>query len=344
MMESRVLGRSGIEVSPMGLGGLPIGGLFWRTDFDSVPWVTDRSKPFSGGWGPVDDDESIRAIRAGLDLGVNLIDTSSSYGCGHSERIIGKAIAGRRHEVVISTKFGNDIDEEKREYRGHDVAPDAIRASCEASLRRLDTDYIDVFLLHWSGYDGDAEPIVEVLEELVQAGKIRTYGWSNHEADKMDRFTKHANFAVVEFPHSVLQRSPEMLALCEERNLGALIRSPLSMGLLTGKFGPDTTFPEDDIRHGWNPKEGRMAQGLRALARIRDVLTSGGRTLAQGALAWIWAQSDRTVPIPGFKTVAQVIENAKAMEFGPLTQEQVQEVIDIVEATRKEQGLESLLR
>ena len=325
-MNRRILGRSGIEVSPMGLGGLPIGGMFRRTDYDSVPWQTDRSKPFPGGWGPVDDDESIRAIRAGLDLGVDLIDTSSSYGCGHSERIVGKAIAGRRHDVVVSTKFGNAIDEEKKIYIGHDVRPGSIRASCEGSLRRLGTEYVDVFLLHWSGYDGDPEPIVGVLEELLQSGKIRTYGWSNHQVELMGRFTAHEDFSVVEFPHSVLQRSPEMLSLCEAHDLGMLIRSPLGMGLLTGKFDSETTFPADDIRHGWNLKEGRMAQMLKAVEAIRDVLTSGGRTLAQGALGWIWAQSERTIPIPGFKTVAQVKENAKAMEYGPLGAEQVEEI------------------
>ena len=334
-MKPRILGRSGIEVSPMGLGGLPIGGMFWRTDYDSVPWQTDRSKPFPGGWGPVDDDESIRAIRAGLDLGVSLIDTSSSYGCGHSERIIGEAIAGRRHDVVITTKFGNAIDEEKKIYIGHDVRPNSIRASCEGSLRRLGTDYLDVFLLHWSGYDGDPEPIVEVLEDLLKAGKIRTYGWSNHQAELMDGFTAHESFSVVEFPHSVFQRVPEMLALCESHDIGALIRSPLEMGLLTGKFSAETTFPEDDIRHGWNMKEGRMAEILQAIEGIRDVLTSGGRTLAQGALGWIWAQSERTVPIPGFKTVAQVTENAEAMEFGPLNAEQLEE-IELLLSPRKD--------
>ena len=325
-MKNRILGRSGIEVSAMGLGGLPIGGMFWRTDYDSVPWQTDRSKPFPGGWGPVDDDESIRAIRAGLDLGVTLIDTSSSYGCGHSERIIGKAIAGRRHDVVISTKFGNAIDEEKKIYIGHDVEPDSIRASCEGSLRRLSTGYVDVFLLHWSGYDGDPEPIVEVLEGLLAAGKVRTYGWSNHQVELMERFTVHENFSAVEFPHSVFQRVPRMLALCEAQDIGALIRSPLGMGLLTGKFNAETTFPEDDIRRGWNLRKGRMADILQAIDGIRDVLTSDGRTLAQGALAWIWAQSERAVPIPGFKTVAQVTENAKAMELGPLSEEQVGEI------------------
>ncbi len=315
----------------MGLGGLAIGGMFWRTDYDSVPWQTDRSKPFPGGWGPVDDAESIRAIHAGLDLGVDLIDTSSSYGCGHGERIIGKAIAGRRRRVVIATKFGNAIDEEKKHYLGHDVSPDAIRASCEGSLRRLGTDFLDVFLLHWSGYDGPSEPIVEVLEELLAAGKIRTYGWSNHQAELMEPFADHPGFAVAEFPHSIFQRTPDMLALCEAHDLGALIRSPLGMGLLTGKFTADTRFAEDDIRHGWDLSEGRFAEIRLAVERIRDVLTGGGRTLAQGALAWIWAQSDRLVPIPGFKTVAQVTENARAMEFGPLSTEEVAEIERILE-------------
>ena len=117
-----------------------------------------------------------------------------------------------------------------------------------------------------------------------------------------------------------------MLALCEAQDIGALIRSPLGMGLLTGKFNSETTFPEDDIRHGWNMKEGRMAEVLNAVEAIRDVLTSAGRTLAQGALGWIWAQSERAVPIPGFKTVTQVTENAKAMEFGPLSDEAVAQI------------------
>jgi aryl-alcohol dehydrogenase-like predicted oxidoreductase len=306
--------------------------MFWRTDFESIPWLKDTSKPFPGGWGPIDDAESVRAIHAGLDLGITLIDTSSSYGCGHSEEIIGRAIADRRDRVVIVTKFGNAIDEEKKWYLGHDASPDAIRDSCEASLRRLGTDVLDVFLLHWSGYDGPAEPIVEVLEDLIRAGKIRTYGWSNHRAELMGRFTGLDGFAVVEFPHSIFQRSPEMLALCEDLDLGALIRSPLGMGLLTGKFAADTRFPEDDIRHGWNLAEGRLAEIRLAAEELRDVLTADGRTLAQAALGWIWAQSERTVPIPGFKTVSQVTENAKAMEFGPLNAETIGEVDRILRA------------
>ena len=114
--------------------------------------------------------------------------------------------------------------------------------------------------------------------------------------------------------------------------MGTLIRSPFGMGLLTGKFTADTRFPEDDIRHGWNLAEGRLAEIRLAAEELRDVLTADGRTLAQAALGWIWAQSERTVPIPGFKTVSQVTENAKAMEFGPLSAETIGEVDRILRA------------
>jgi len=331
-MNERRLGRSEIMASPMGLGGLAIGGPFRRTDFDSIPWQTDRSKPFPGGWGPIDDAESIRAIRAGLDHGITLIDTSSSYGCGHSERVIGEAIAGRRHDVVLVTKFGNLIDERAKIYLGHDASPASIRASCEASLSRLGTDYIDVFLLHWSGFDADPAPIAIVLNDLVQVGKIRTYGWSTHAAERLDGFAKHSHFSVVEFPHSILQRSPAMLGRCEEDDLGALIRSPLGMGILTGTLSADTAFPPTDIRRGWNLRDGQHARMLQAVERMRDVLTSRGRTPSQGALAWIWAQSNRTVPIPGFRTEGQVLENAKAMEMGPLSPTEVREIDELLDS------------
>jgi len=327
MMKPRELGRSGIEASPMGLGGLPIGGRFWRTDDECDPWQTDRTKPLPEGWGPVDDAES---IRAGLDLGVCLIDASSSYGCGHSEQIIGEALAGRRSEVVLVTKYGKMIDEKAKIYIGHDVAPDAIRCSCQGSLRRRSTDYIDVFLLHWSGAEGDVAPIAEVLEDLVQEGKIWAYGWSNHQAELMGEFTKHENFSAIEFPHSILQRTPAMLAVCEAQDIGALIRSSLGMGLLAGKFDSNTCFPEDGIRHGWDMKTGRGAETLKAVKAVQEVSTSSGRTLAQGALAWIWAQSDRPIPIPAFKTTAQVQENARAMDLGPLSEAQIAEIEQIL--------------
>ena len=164
-----------------------------------------------------------------------------------------------------------------------------------------------------------------MLDDLVAAGKIRTYGWSTDRADVIRPFATSPGCGVVQQGLSVLDdTNPELLALCEELDLASINRSPLGMGLLTGKFTADTTFPSNDQRHRaqWHPgfKDGAPTQDwLDKLAAIRDVLTSNGRTLAQGALAWIWARSPKTIPIPGFKTVAQVEENCGALDKGPLT-------------------------
>ena len=167
----RPLGRSGIQVSAMGLGCWAIGGPFW---FGETP----------SGWGEVDDDESIRAIHAGLDLGINFFDTSDVYGTGHSERVLAHAFEGRRDKVVIATKFGNTFDEATRQGTGSDASPEYIRSACEASLRRLNTDYIDLYQFHLNGYPPEkAAPVRDTLEELVAAGKIRAYGWSTDFPD-----------------------------------------------------------------------------------------------------------------------------------------------------------------
>ncbi len=168
-MLTRQLGRSGIQVSAMGLGCWAIGGPFWRDGQ-------------SHGWGQVDDDESIRAIHRALDLGVTFFDTADVYGCGHSERLLRRALAGRRDQVVIATKFGRVFDEQTRHILADDASPAYIRQACEASLRRLNTDYIDLYQLHLGDYDlAQAGIVRDTLEELVAAGKIRYYGWSTDD-------------------------------------------------------------------------------------------------------------------------------------------------------------------
>ena len=321
----RTLGRSGIEVSALGLGCWAIGG----------PWTMNGGQ---AGWGVLDDAESLRAIQRAMELGVTFFDTAANYGCGHSERLLGQAVKGRRDQIVIATKFGYHVDEvakvvspynEKEE--DSDVAAH-LQADVEASLKRLGTDYIDVYQLHVWGLSIDrALEAREGLEGLIKAGKIRTYGWSTDRADAIKAFSTSPNCGVVQQQLSVLDGNAELLALCEELNLASVNRGPLGMGLLTGKFAPDSTFSADDVRHkvNWHPgfSDGKpTAVWLNALASIREVLTSEGRTLAQGALAWIWARSEKTVPIPGFKTVQQVEENARAMEFGPLTPAQLIEI------------------
>lgn len=322
---TRTLGLSGIEVSALGLGCWAIGG----------PWTFNGSP---GGWSGVDDAESLRALDCAIDLGVTFFDTAANYGAGHSERLLGKAFRGRRSQVVIATKFGYQVDEAAKtvvNYDGNEEESDVasrLRADLDASLKRLDTDYIDVYQLHvWGLSIERALQARHVLDELVKAGKIRTYGWSTDRIDAVRAFSTSPNCSVVQQQLSVLDGNMELLAVCEELNLASINRGPLGMGLLTGKFAPGSSFPEDDVRThaSWHPgfKDGKPTQQwLNALEAVRETLTSNGRTLAQGALAWIWARSKQTIPIPGFKTVGQVEENCKAMEFGPLTADQMSEI------------------
>lgn len=321
-MLTRELGRSGIQTSAMGLGCWAIGGPWWYVGGEA---------PEPSGWGMVDDAESIRAIHAAIDAGVSLFDTADAYGCGHSERILGEAIKGRRSQVVLATKFGKQFDEATKHYFGHETSPALIRSACESSLRRLGTDTIDLYQFHWGDYDGDALEVRETLEELTAEGKIRAYGWSTDDPENARAFAGGEHCTAIQMFLSVAYDAPEMLAVCEENNLASINKGPLAMGLLTGKFTSDTTFPDDDIRHAWDFRNGRPGQILRRMEGIREILTSGGRTMAQGALAWIWARSEAAIPIPGFKTVQQALENARAMEYGPLDDREMLEIDSLLE-------------
>jgi aryl-alcohol dehydrogenase-like predicted oxidoreductase len=317
----RILGRSGIEVSPMGLGCWAIGGPFW-----------DGETPL--GWGEVDDEESIRAIHAGIDLGITLFDTANVYGAGHSERVLGRAVAGIRSRVVIATKFNAVFNETTRQVTGSDTSPEGIRAACEASLRRLDTDYIDLYQFHDNGFPPEkAGPVREILEGLVEAGKIRAYGWSTDFPDRVEVFAQGPGCAAIQLQLNVLDNNPAVIALCEKYDLAALNRGPLAMGLLTDKYSAKTNLAADDVRGKKSPewmkyfKDGKPnSEWLNKRDAVRAILASNGRSVAQGALAWLWAYSPKTLPIPGFRTVAQVKENASAIQFGPLMKDQMEEI------------------
>ncbi|HSV86567.1 MAG TPA: aldo/keto reductase, partial [Levilinea sp.] len=215
---TRTLGRSGIKVSALGLGCWAIGG----------PW---RFLGSAAGWGGVDDIESMRAIHRALELGVNFFDTAANYGAGHSERILGRAVKGRRDQVVIATKFGYHVDEHAKAVLPYgeseedsDVAQH-LSADVERSLKRLDTDYIDVYQLHvWGLKVERALEARDGLEELVQQGKIRTYGWSTDRVDAVKIFSTSPNCGVVQQQLSVLDGNMELLALCEELNLASINR------------------------------------------------------------------------------------------------------------------------
>jgi len=311
----RKLGRSGIEVSALGMGCWAIGGPHAR-----------EGKPV--GWGKVNDEESIRALRRAYDLGVTLYDTADVYGCGHSEKLLAKALGDKRDQIVIATKAGFTYVEETREAPGQNGDPAYIRWCCEQSLRRLQTDRIDLYQFHLGGYELEKAPeVLAVFEELVEQGKVRYIGWSTDLPDRAEFFARSPKCVAIQQAFNLFRGNPETLAVCERNNLASLVRSPLGMGLLTGKFSSDSTLPDDDVRSGWwNLQDGDQATQLRKLQNIREILTSGGRTLAQGALAWLWGRSPMMIPIPGFKTVQQVEENVGAMKFGPLSTEQMSQI------------------
>jgi aryl-alcohol dehydrogenase-like predicted oxidoreductase len=323
---TRPLGRSGIEVSALGIGCWAIGG----------PWTMGGAR---AGWGAVDDDESVRALHAAMAHGVTFFDTAANYGAGHSERVLGRAVAGRRDDVVLATKFGYGVRDGERLVEGLAVTPDDIRASLAASLRRLGTDHVDLFQLHVGDLDpATSDDVRAVLEDLVAAGSVRAYGWSTDDIARARRFATGPACTAVQHQLNVLEDNPEMLALCEQEGLASIDRGPLGMGLLTGKYDDGAAFAADDVRAGgaaWLRYfvDGRPnPEWLRRLAAVREVLTSGGRTLAQGALAWIWARSPITVPIPGVRTVAQAEADADALAHGPLTPAQLAEVSRVLAA------------
>src|SRR5262245_17075082 len=280
---SRPLGCSGVKVSEIGFGCWAIGGPF-----------TMDGRP--DGWVEAADDESIAALRRALELGITFFDTADVYGTGHSEEVLGRALAGHRDEIVIATKFGYTFDAERRAITGEDASPGYIRRACHASLRRLGTDRIDLYQLHLG-----ALPTAQVLEVtgtldgLVADGLIRGYGWSTDDPQRAAVFADGGHCTAIQHELNVLADAPAMLAACDTFVLASINRSPLAMGLLTGKYDAAAQLPADDVRAA-QPWVGYFTGGrpapqwLARLDAIRDLLASGGRTLAQGALCWLLAR------------------------------------------------------
>jgi aryl-alcohol dehydrogenase-like predicted oxidoreductase len=312
-MLRRTLGRSGIEVTALGMGC----------------WAIGKAR-----WGDVKDENSITALHRAVELGVNFFDTADVYGDGHSERLLSQIIKGRREKLVIASKFGNSFDAATPKTLGLDD----IRRGCQASLERLETDYIDLYQFHLSNYPLEhAERIRDALETLVQESKIRTYGWSTDSVENAKFFAQGEHCTAIQFRTNVIDYNKPMQEMCEQENLAAILRGPLAMGLLTGKYKCDSEFPENDIRGPNAPKELVYFKGgrpdpewLSKMEAIREILTSNERSVTQGALAWHWAVSDVMIPIPGFKTADQVEENVYATEFGALELSQVAEIESIL--------------
>lgn len=310
-LPQRRLGRSGLHVSALGLGCWALGGAMAAGD-----------QPL--GYAGVDDEQAQRAAFRGADLGVTLLDTADAYGAGHSERLLAPVLAAHP-DVMVATKFGNTYDEDARQLTGVDTSPAYVRRALRSSLRRLGRDRVDLYQLHAPDVTGDrADELVGLLEDLVAEGSVGWYGVSTDEPAQVERFAAGEHCTAVQLQLNVLDDNPAMLATCERHDLAALCRSPLAMGLLGGRYDATSHLGADDVR-GRSPAwlrwftDGRPdPDALEQLAAVRQVLTGGGRTLAQGALAWVWARHPAAVPLPGFRRPEQVEDTVAAAGLGPL--------------------------
>jgi aryl-alcohol dehydrogenase-like predicted oxidoreductase len=317
MMEFRRLGRSGIKVSPLGLGTARLAGLGWREDL--VPQVLSQAKR-----------DAVRLIRVAVDLGVTFFDTAENYGQGLSERILGKALHGRRDGIVVATKFGEDPLPDQEDPWSLDAG--SVERKCAASLRRLGVEYIDLYLLHRRDYPLEqASDLMGVLEDLVQAGKIRYYSWSTDDVARTRLFAVGEHCIAIEHRLNVFNDNAAMLDLYREQDLASLNRVPLLMGVLTGRWSPETKLEQGDPRAQWFEQE-EFLKVLACAQQIEPYLTSGGRSYVQGALGWIWARSPLTIPLPGFRNIEQIQALVQAQQFGPLPQEVMQVIAERVKS------------
>ncbi|MGD0920906.1 MAG: aldo/keto reductase [Terriglobia bacterium] len=289
-MEYVRFGLTDLNISRIGMGCAAIGG------YD---------------YGSVDDQESLAAVQRALDLGINLFDTADVYGFGHSEEILSRALAGRRHEVVIATKFGVNWNQEGKTFR--DLSAKRVVQALEASLRRLKLDCIPVYQIHWPDPKTPIAETLEALRKCQEAGKIRHIGCSNFPADLVDQAQACCRVESIQMPYSLAERAYwETIRWCRERHtMTILAYNPLAQGLFTGKYGAQSKFEGTDLRRRSELLRGdKLKSNLAILDRLRLVGDRHGRTPAQVAIRWILEDPSQICVLVGLKTVAQAEQNA----------------------------------
>ncbi|NJP90482.1 aldo/keto reductase [Nonomuraea sp. FMUSA5-5] len=299
-MNKRTLGRDGLEVSALGLGCMGM----------------------SEFYGQGDENESIAVIHRALDLGMNFLDTADMYGRGANEELVGRAIKGRRDEVVLATKFGVKRDGDSRTIEN---SPEYIRAACDASLQRLGIDHIDLYYMHRRNPDVPVEESVGAMAELVEQGKVRHLGLSEVSADTLRKANAVHPIAALQSEYSLFTRGleAEILPAARELGVGLVAYSPISRGLLSAALPRPEELPADDFRRHLPRTSGENAEHNRALAaEVKKIADAAGVTAAQLSLAWLLAQGEDVVPIPGTKRLKYLEENAAAADI-TLTPEQL---------------------
>lgn len=267
-------------------------------------------------YGESDEQQSIETLHSAIDLGVNFFDTADMYGSGHNEKLIGKAFAGKWSQIVLATKFGF-IRDEKGGFAGLDCSPAHVKAACEASLKRLNTEVIDLYYAHRVDPNVPIEETVGAMKDLVAAGKVRYIGLSEAGSKDLQKASREATITALQTEYSMWSRDVEgdILATCRELNIGFVAYSPLGRGFLTGAITSRDSLEAGDFRlNGPRFQEGSLEKNKAFLKLIENIGKQKGITSAQVALAWVLNQGDDIFPIPGTRKVSRLKENLAALE------------------------------
>ena len=316
-MKPRQLGNTDMHITPIGFGSWAVGG-----------------GGYQFGWGPQDDEQSVAAIHRALDLGINWIDTAAVYGLGHAEEIVARALKERTERPYVFTKCSRVWDDND-EIRGNLNAA-SIRRECEASLRRLQIDSIDLYQMHWPNPEQDIEEGWEAMAQLQQEGKVRYIGVSNFNVSQMQRIMKIAPISSLQPPYSLIKREveQEILPFCQEHNIGVIVYSPMMSGLLTGTMTRERIqkLPADDWRKD-NPEfqEPRLSRNLALAEKLGEIAYMHGRTTGEVAIAWTLANPAVTAAIVGARRPDQVDGIIGAAEFR-LTDSELHEIEKFLES------------
>ena len=298
-MRKRMFGNSGLETSVIGYGGWPMG---------------------RGMYGDFDDDEAIRAARASYDEGVTLFDTAAGYGWGYGENLMGKALKGIRENVVLVTKGAREWVRDNPDRRSATVSdsdPKRLLTSIDESLKRLQTDYIDLFLIHWPDHNRAFSEPMDALEKAKAAGKIRYTGVSNFSVEMMAESRDSSPIVTNQIGYHIFDRRPEaeVMPFVKENGMGIMAYGSLSHGLLTGTWDADKTFSEDDWRRGganfginsWGPEN--LAANVAVVEKLKVIAADHGKTIPQLAIAWVLANETVSVALAGSVTPGEATDN-----------------------------------